>query len=95
MNLQKNKPWRSAKYLAWVRKQPCSQCGNSHSVVHHLIGTGGMSGVGMKAPDWATMPLCFSCHAEMHRDSMFHDHQWELISRTIGKAILEGEIRIK
>jgi hypothetical protein len=93
MRLEKDIPWRSAKYLAWVRKKPCSQCHKKESVVHHIIGTGSLSGTGRKAPDWATMPLCVECHAEMHRDNMFHSRQWELMARTLGKAISDGILK--
>lgn len=41
--------------------------------VHHLIGVG-MSGMGMKSPDEATIQLCIYCHDDLHR----HGHKsWE------------------
>lgn len=86
----KNKQWRSPKYLAWVRKQPCCICGKPDSVAHHIIGCGNMGGMGMKAPDWATMSLCVSHHQKMH---LFHDmqgDQFEYITRTLGRAIDDG-----
>lgn len=91
---QKIKPWKSESYLEWIRSQPCEQCNNGErSDPHHLIGVGSMSGVGMTAPDWAAIPLCRSCHDEMHRKSVFWDYQWELISRTLGRAISAGKFK--
>ena len=85
-------PWRSKKYLAWVRQQPCIRCG-AEAEPHHLKGIGNMGGVGQKAPDWATMPLCRRCHDDMHRDSSGWEYQWEMIVRTVGNAISEGVLK--
>jgi len=91
---QKIKPWRSEKYMKWIREQPCVVCWGK-AVPHHLKGVGNMGGVGTKAPDWTCQPLCIKCHADMHRDSSNWPMQWENISRTIGKAIDEEIIVIK
>lgn len=65
------KPWRSPKYLARSKDQPCQHCGRKDKTVipHHYIGPmkyrlGG--GGSMKAPDWAVMDLCGECHADIH-----------------------------
>lgn len=86
---QKNKIWKSKKYTDWIKEQPCYVCG-APSEPHHLKGIGCMSGAGMKAPDWATMPLCRTHHDEMHQSSEQWEEQWEMIVRTLGKAIDEG-----
>lgn len=104
MKYPKQKPWRSAKYLKWVRTQPCCMCDElpnspgERIEAHHLIGVGGWNGMGTKAPDWATMPLCKSdftnvCHDEMNQSSKHWDEQWEMIARTLGKAIDEGILK--
>jgi hypothetical protein len=52
-----------------------------------------MSGMGMKAPDYATMPLCRLCHSDMHNKPEMWWYQWEMIVRTIGAAIDAGKIQ--
>jgi len=90
MNKQ-HKPcrWQSKKYIEWVRTLPCSICGQP-AEVHHIKGTGHMSGAGLKSPDWATMPLCHSHHAEMHRSPDMWESQFALIVATLGEAINSG-----
>lgn len=88
-----NNRWRSQRYLAFVRSLPCSRCGDQPSQAHHLKGTGNMSGAGLKAPDWASMPLCPRCHEEMHRSPDLWARQWEAISRTVGRAIETGVLK--
>ena len=85
----KRKPWRSPKYLAWIREQECSNCinPNGKTQAHHLIGVGNLGGMGTKAPDWAAMPMCVRCHGEIHYDPDMWDEQWEMIARTLGRAI--------
>ena len=95
MNLQKTKAWRSKKYLDWIREQQCAYCINqtTKTEAHHIKGVGCMSGTGQKAPDYATMPLCNSCHREMHGNPEIQGEQWEMIVRTLGKAIDEGILK--
>ena len=95
MEFPKTKPWLSEKYLRWIREQPCMMCGdNSNSVVHHLIGVGSMGGMGMKASDSMTCPLCVTCHAKIHSRSSYLCYQWEMITRTLGRAIDQGILKI-
>jgi len=64
----KMKPYRSEKYRAWIRKQPCACCGRpprSYEMHAHHEPLG-ENFVGGKAPDTHLMPLCFQCHAERH-----------------------------
>ena len=83
--------YRNPKYLAFVRTLPCSMCGSTHGIrAHHLRGVGHMSGVGMKAPDWATCPLDDDCHEKMQTTPELWPDQWEFISRTLGKAVEQG-----
>lgn len=52
-------PLRSASYLAMVRAWPCCGCGRpAPSEAHHA----GRRGVGQKASDLLTVPLCRPCH---------------------------------
>jgi hypothetical protein len=62
------KPYRSGKYLAWIRRQPCARCGRpagEHGVhAHHEpLGENFVAG---KAPDTHAMPLCAECHNQRH-----------------------------
>ncbi len=81
--------WRSKKYLDWIRQQPCWYCGRP-ARPHHIKGVGHMSGVGLKAPDFTAMPLCDPCHEVMQREPTLWPDQWEIIVRTLGRAIDEG-----
>lgn len=87
--------WSSPKYEKFVRSLPCCMCGDESATVHHLKGVGHMSGVGAKAPSYASMPLCKKCHDIMHRNPGLWGMQWEFIARTIGRAIEEGVLNLK
>lgn len=81
---------QNPKYLAWVRTQPCSWCGNPESEPHHIIGIG-LGGMALKADDIHTMPLCRKHHDTVHRYS--DDYQVEQLRwliRTQSKAQSEG-----
>jgi hypothetical protein len=89
-DMLKPKRWKSKRYEAWVRTQPCCVCGAPAVEVHHIKGVGFMSGTGLKAPSWAIIPLSNHMHREMHRSKAMQALQWELVARTLGKAIEEG-----
>jgi hypothetical protein len=82
--------WRSPRYLAWVKTQPCVLTGAPADDAHHIIGLGHLGGMGTKAPDWAVMPVTREAHEEIHRNPDCWPHQWEWVARTLGKAIEEG-----
>ncbi|MEQ5350179.1 DUF968 domain-containing protein, partial [Proteus genomosp. 6] len=50
----------------------CCVCGQQADDPHHIIGHG-MGGMGTKAHDLFTIPLCRTHHDELHRDPK----QWE------------------
>jgi hypothetical protein len=83
--------WESPKYEAYVRNLPCIICGGP-AEPHHAKGIGGLSGVGLKAPSWAVMPLCRLCHESQHRNPT--EEQWEYIARTLGRAVEQGILKI-
>ena len=63
---QKQPPFKSQRYLRWVRTLPCSICGTDQNIeAHHIIGHN-LSGMGMKPHDTLTMPLCQKHHKELH-----------------------------
>lgn len=85
------------KYLEWIRKQPCAMCGYNYSKsqAHHLKGEFHMSGTGMKAPDFLAMPLCASCHANIHAAK----HNWKRSQRdallhTLMIAFWQGALEV-
>ncbi|WP_145502043.1 DUF968 domain-containing protein [Yersinia similis] len=72
MRIPKRQRWESKKWLKWVKSQQCCGCGSSADDPHHIIGhlQGGM---GTKAHDLFTIPLCRDCHNSLHADM----HAWE------------------
>ena len=89
----------SKPYLKWVSTLPCSECkaDNDTVVAHHLKGryaplSGGM---GYKADDWLTMPLCFICHSKIHSgDAELMNWQAYFILKTLDKAFDDGIIEL-
>ncbi|WP_306801899.1 DUF968 domain-containing protein [Providencia sp. PROV257] len=68
----KFKRWTSDEYIKWVKSQPCCVCGATSDDAHHLIGHG-QGGMGTKAHDLFTIPLCRVHHGELHKDP----NEWE------------------
>ena len=75
MNLQKQKRFKSRKYLEWIRSDEnvCQMCGGSGYevnplVAHHAISVPGLQlgMMGGKASDTFAIPLHASCHVEFH-----------------------------
>lgn len=90
MSLVKQKATPLPKYLKWVKTLPCALCGGPGGDAHHLVGVGHMGGMGMKAPDLMTSPLCRECHGRVHREPELWTMQWEWIARTLLQAQQEG-----
>ena len=94
--IEKNKRWIETDYTRWVATLPCISCGiqDETIVAHHLKHryapySGG--GMGLKADDWLTMPLCYSCHDRAHNgDSDVLDFQAEFIFKTLTAAFKYG-----
>lgn len=81
-----NNRWRSDLYLRWVASLPCARCKYEQGVqAHHFKGVGHMSGMALKAPDYWTMPLCATCHAQLHRSMTRREYgaQYEWAARTM------------
>jgi hypothetical protein len=92
--MMKIKAFRSDKYLKWVKTQPCVMCGEQSDDAHHITGTGGLSGMGMKPPDIYTMPACRIHHTIIHQSPEVWEDQWQWIARTMAKAIEEGVLKV-
>lgn len=60
---------RFASHRQWIRGHVCAvagdDCGGDIECAH--VEGSGTKGMGMKADDWATIPLCNYHHAERHR----------------------------
>ena len=83
--------YNNKKLEAYVRTLPCAVCGKpGPSHCHHIKGVGHLSGAGMKAPSWATIPLCCGCHWALHKHGVEAESQWEYALRTVGAAIEAG-----
>ena len=96
MSIPKNKRWVNKDYTKWVATLPCANCSldDETTVAHHLKhrhSPHGGGGMGMKAHDFFTMPLCFECHALAHNgDSNVLDFQADFIFKTLTKAFQSG-----
>lgn len=53
------KPYRSSRYLAWIRTLPCIVCRSTRNIEAAHTGPHGMS---QKAPDTSCIPLCHRHH---------------------------------
>lgn len=92
MNVSKIRPWRSPRYLDWVRSRPCAHCGAiGQSQAHHRIGlVGGV--MGSKAGDQEAMPLCDACHSDLHAGRIDLEAQVGWLLRTLEVAFAHGEL---
>lgn len=72
MKFPKHQRWTNNDYLKWVKSQPCCVCEATADDAHHIIGYG-QGGIGTKAHDLFTIPLCRVHHSELHKDPK----QWE------------------
>lgn len=82
---------KNPKYLKAVKQLPCFYCNlPPPSEAHHIIG-GGYGGMGLKAPDTMTMPLCRLCHGKIHKDYDLFDQE-EAVKLTYKKIIAFGLI---
>jgi len=75
---------KNRKYMEAVAKLPCYVCYTTPVEVHHKIG--GVKGMGLKAPDTETIPLCQACHRKIHQDYNWFDQE-EAVKRTREKII--------
>lgn len=56
----------STAYLEFIRAQPCVVCGRIPCQPHH-VRTHGNHGVGKKPGDHFCIPLCPTCHRNVHQ----------------------------
>jgi len=95
-SIQKNK-MKSKKYLQWVSEQPCIYCGYQYTQAHHLRILALGTGMGKKAPDYFTLPVCYEHHQECHSGAIDKETQLRWCLQTIGHAfecgIIEGSFK--
>lgn len=58
-------------YLAFVRSQPCCDCGARYGVEAHHTGGKADKAMGRKPPDNLAVPLCRRCHQHFHDKGHF------------------------
>lgn len=82
--------WINDNYLQWVKSQPCCVCNSIAHEAHHLIGHG-QGGMGTKAHDLFTIPLCRIHHSELHKDpngwEREHGSQLVLLFKFLDRSI--------
>lgn len=86
---------KSKKYLRWIKSLPCADCGrHGRSSAHHFKSDLHLSGVGMRAPDQITIPLCPSCHMKFHNkeSKTWREDQRAWLIRTIHEALAVGAL---
>lgn len=85
--------WTNDKYLQWVKSQPCCVCNSIAHDAHHLIGHG-QGGMGTKAHDLFTIPLCRVHHDALHQDpkgwESEHGSQLVLLFRFLDRSAALG-----
>lgn len=93
--LPKRDRWESKTYIQWVKSQACVIRGVKADDAHHIIGHG-QGGMGTKAHDLFTIPLCREEHDALHRDpsrwEAEHGSQIELWFRFIDHSLSTGAI---
>lgn len=91
----KDKRFRSAKYLKFVRSLPCVLCGGQANAAHHITGMWSLSGMGLKAPDSFSMPVCDgpgdTCHRKIHASPGLQQSQPTWLRWTIRAALADRE----
>jgi len=80
---QKTKPFRSKKYMDWVKTLPCCYCLTNGSDPHHVTGLG--SGMGTKNSDATCIPLCRKCHTLLHSGNL-EINEYYYLAKTIQLA---------
>lgn len=85
--------WENKSFLQWVKTQPCVCCGQPSDDPHHLIGWG-QGGMGTKAHDIFSLPLCRKHHDQLHRDPVKFEKEFGpqpvLIIQVLDRAFALG-----
>lgn len=94
--------YRNRKLLDLLRESPCQACGKSDGTVvaAHSNQLRDGKGRGLKAHDYRTASLCFTCHAELDQGKSMSRQEriemWEEAHRkTIGWLFENDLIKLK
>ena len=90
MQRPKTKPYRSKKYLEYIRSEYCFTCGDPNTIPHHENQGFKPSGTSSKTDDTKCLPLCVECHNERHAigvESFFGEKTAHYVHRYIRKYI--------
>jgi hypothetical protein len=87
--IPKNPPQRDAIYLAYVRSMACCICGAPSPSDPHHFGPGGM---GLKADDRRTVPLCRRCHDLWHLQGTIEPYTRGEVERFFYRAQVDALI---
>jgi len=92
------KPFRSKKYMEYVRGLPCSITGvTGQTDPHHAKGYG-FGGMSCKPSDFFIMPLKHDLHQMLHAqghswfEDMYNKRQIDCVVKTLRKALQDGVI---
>jgi len=83
------KPYRSKKYLEWIRQRNCLIKGWGSSIAHHVrMGAG--AGMGQKPSDYWTLPLSTDEHHKLHHmgEKAYWQEQGYEPHEDIGRCLL-------
>lgn len=91
-------PWRSRKYLDWVKSLPCCVCGRPADDPHHINRAG--KGMGTKQADCFVIPLCREHHDEIERVGSKswegrYGEQRDHALMTIAQAVHDGVLDVQ
>lgn len=91
---QDKRPGVDPEHVANLSQLPCPTCSTRKFkvVCHHLrYGSAvGQRGVGFKATDMWGVPLCWSCHSDLHRYGSRKEQQWWAERGYDGEALARG-----
>jgi hypothetical protein len=83
-------------YMNWVKTLRCVGCNAPADDPHHPHGTG-FKGMGTKVPDWWAIPICRTCHDELHHDVHAWEErngsQFEHVALTLLQAVREERLK--
>lgn len=95
--LPKRKPWRSERYLQFVRSLPCAVTIRPGVDPHHQIGHG-QGKMGGTSSDIRAIPLTRAIHDELHRGVQTWEDKYgdqrDFILSTIERALEAGVLII-
>ena len=97
MNLMKVKPFRSKRYLDFVRSQACVVTGRPAEVVHHIISCGMGGAMGTKQSDLFTIPMTQEAHQQLHNNPKDFEERFDqkkMALEMIAKAVKDGALSV-